>query len=81
MRERAEGAGLSMSRYLVERGLTVELPREEGVRPQLVLDDAEQRELRDRIAAVAERCRPALPKETARSCCGFGGWSRFWCGR
>ena len=55
VRERAAGAGLSMSRYLIERGLTVELPREEGVRPQLVLDEAEQREMRDRIAAVAER--------------------------
>ena len=28
VRERADAAGLSMSRYLVERALTVELPRD-----------------------------------------------------
>ena len=35
--------------------LTVELPREEGVRPRLVLDDGEQREMRDRIARINDR--------------------------
>ena len=41
VRERADAAGLSMSRYLVERALTVELPRDEdgkiGPPPRLVL--------------------------------------------
>ena len=59
VRERADAAGLSMSRYLVERALTVELPRDEdgkiGPPPRLVLDEDEQREMHDRIAHVFGR--------------------------
>ena len=46
VRERADAAGLSMSRYLVERALTVELPRDGdgkiGPPPRLVLSEGEQ---------------------------------------
>ena len=56
MRERAGAAGLSISRYLVERALTVELPRSgAGAPPRPVLSEDEQREMHDRIAYVFER--------------------------
>ncbi len=59
VRERADAAGLSISRYLVERGLTVALPRggDGKVRlpPRLVLEEGEQREMRDRIVSIADR--------------------------
>ena len=59
VRERADAAGLSMSRYLVERALTVELPRDGdgkiGPPPRLVLSEGEQREMHDRIAHVFGR--------------------------
>ena len=46
VRERADAAGLSMSRYLVERALTAELPRDGGGKigppPRLVLSEGEQ---------------------------------------
>ena len=47
VRERADAAGLSMSRYLVERALTAELPRDGdgkiGPPPRLVLSDVVRR--------------------------------------
>ena len=56
VRERADAAGLSMSRYLVERALTLELPRDGDGKlrapPRLVLSEGEQREMHDRIAHV-----------------------------
>ena len=56
VRERADAAGLSISRYLVERALTVELPRDGqgkvGAPPRLVLSEDEQREMRDRIERI-----------------------------
>ena len=59
VRERADAAGLSISRYLVERGLTVALPRDGDGKvrppPRLVLEEAEQREMRDRIACIFGR--------------------------
>ena len=59
VRERADAAGLSISRYLVERALTVELPRDGDGElrepPRLVLSEDEQREMHDRIAYVFER--------------------------
>ncbi len=59
VRERADAADLSISRYLVERALTVELPRDGegkvGVPPRLVLSEAEQREMRDRIERICAR--------------------------
>ena len=59
VRERADAAGLSMSRYLVERALTVELPRDGDGKivppPRLVLSEGEQREMRDRISRVFGR--------------------------
>ena len=77
VRERADAAGLSISRYLVERGLTVALPRDgDGkVRPPpwLVLEEAEQREMLDRIARIFGGCRPAPPKTTGRY---WRGWAR-----
>ena len=59
VRERADAAGLSMSRYLVERALTVELPRDGdgklGPPPRLVLSEGEQQQIHDRIAHVFGR--------------------------
>ena len=59
VRERADAAGLSISRYLVQRALTVELPRDGDGKvrppPRLVLEESEQRAMHDRIARIAER--------------------------
>ena len=59
VRERADAEGQSMSRYLVERALTVELPRDGdgwiGPPPRLVLSEGEQREMHERIARVIGR--------------------------
>lgn len=69
VRERADAAGLSISRYLVGRALTVELPRDgDGeVRepPRLVLSEREQREMHDRIAWVVARMSTGSPGEDA----------------
>ena len=59
VRERADAAELSMSRYLVERALTVELPRDGdgriGPPPRLVLSEGDQREMHERIAQMFGR--------------------------
>ncbi|MCY4551929.1 MAG: hypothetical protein OXC28_26650 [Defluviicoccus sp.] len=59
VRERAFAAGGSMSRFLVERALTVELPRDGDGKlrppPRLVLDEDEQRRMHDRIGDMFER--------------------------
>ena len=59
VRERADAAGLSMSRYLVERALTVELPRDGdgkiGPPPRLVLSEGEQQQIHDRIERISAR--------------------------
>ena len=59
MRERADAAGLSMSRYLVERALTAELPRDGdgkiGPPPRLVLSEGEQQQIHDRIERIYAR--------------------------
>ena len=59
VRERADAAGLSMSRYLVERALTVELPRDGdgkiGPPPRLVLSEGEQQQIHDRIERIYAR--------------------------
>ena len=59
VRERADAAGLSMSRYLVERALTAELPRDEdgkiGPPPRLVLSEGEQQQIHDRIERIYAR--------------------------
>ncbi len=51
IRERAQRAGLSISRYLVERGLA----GKKEPPPRLVLGEEEQRALHDRIARIEER--------------------------
>ena len=51
----AQRKGMSISRYMVERGLTVDPETEPEPPPRLVLDEAEQRTLLDRVAAIAER--------------------------
>ena len=51
----AERRGLSISRYMVECGLTVDPETEPAPPPRLVLDEAEQRALHDRVLAIAER--------------------------
>ena len=59
VRERADAAGLSMSRYLVERALTAELPRDGdgkiGPPPRLVLSEGEQQQIHDRIEHIYAR--------------------------
>ena len=59
----AERKGLSISRYMVERGLTVNPETEPEPPPRLVLDEAEQRTLLDRVAAIAERTAAAEADE------------------
>ena len=59
----AERKGLSISRYMVERGLTVNPETEPEPPPRLVLDEAEQRTLLDRVAAIAERTAEAETDE------------------
>ena len=51
----AERRGLSMSRYFVECGLSVDPTTEAPKPPRLVLDEAEQRRLHDSLARIAER--------------------------
>ena len=51
----AERKGLSISRYMVECGLTVDPEAEPEMPPRLVLDEAEQRALLDHVSAIAER--------------------------
>ena len=56
VRERADAAEQSMSRYLVERALTVELPRDGdgrvGPPPRLVLSEGEQQQMHERIERI-----------------------------
>ena len=59
----AERKGLSISRYMVERGLTVNPETESEPPPRLVLDEAEQRALLDRVDAIAERTAEADSEE------------------
>ena len=58
VRERADAAGLSMSRYLVGRALTVELPRDGDGKvrppPRLVLEESEQRAMHDRMSTGSD---------------------------
>ena len=51
--------GLSISRHMVECGLTVDPETKAPPPPQLVLDEAEQRALHDHVVAIAERTVPA----------------------
>ena len=51
----AERKELSISRYMVECGLTVDPTTEPEPPPRLVLDEAEQRALLDHVTAIAER--------------------------
>lgn len=59
VRERADAADLSISRYLVGRALTVELPRDGdgkvGDPPRLALSEAEQKQMHDRIERICAR--------------------------
>ena len=51
----AERKGLSISRYMVECGLTVDPETETEPPPRLVLDEAEQRALLGHVTTIAER--------------------------
>ena len=55
VRERAEARELTIARYLVECGLTVELAQHGQEPAALVLKDEEQRDLLENVARVAER--------------------------
>lgn len=77
VRERADAAGLSMSRYLVERALTVELPRDGegriGPPPRLVLSEAEQREMHERIERICARVSTGSAEEDRSVLAKMGG--------
>ena len=77
VRERADAAGLSMSRYLVERALTVELPRDGdgkiGPLPRLVLSEGEQREIHDRIERIYARMSTGSAEEDRSVLARLGG--------
>ena len=77
VRERADAAGLSMSRYLVEGALTLELPRDGDGKlrapPQLVLSEGEQREMHDRIAHVFGRMSTGSAEEDRSVLARLGG--------
>ena len=60
----AERKGLSISRYMVECGLTVDPQTEPVPPPRLVLDEAEQRALLDHVTAIAERTVSAETSDT-----------------
>ena len=59
----AERRGLSMSRYFVECGLTVDPSTEAPKPPRLVLDEAEQRRLHDSLVQIAGRTAEADSEE------------------
>ncbi len=59
VRKRADAADMSMSQYVVSKALSVELTVGADDRPRfpprLVLSEEEQTQIRDRVAAIAER--------------------------
>ena len=62
--KRAAAAGMGLSPYVIERGLTVELDAPDegtGPPPSLALGPEEQRRMHDRVAAVAERWLAGTP--------------------
>ena len=77
VRERADAAGLSMSRYLVERALTVELPRDGdgkiGPPPRLVLSEGEQQQIHDRIERIYARMSTGSAEEDRSVLARLGG--------
>ena len=77
VRERADAAGLSMSRYLVERALTVELPRDGGGKigppPRLVLSEGEQQQIHDRIERIYARMSTGSAEEDRSVLARLGG--------
>ena len=77
VRERADAAGLSMSRYLVERALTVELPRDGdgkiGPPPRLVLSEGEQQLIHERIERIYARMSTGSAEEDRSVLAQLGG--------
>ena len=77
VRERADAAGLSMSRYLVERALTVELPRDGdgkiGPPPRLVLSEGEQQHIHERIERIYARMSTGSGEEDRSVLAQLGG--------
>ena len=77
VRERADAAGLSMSRYLVERALTLELPRDGdgkiGPPPRLVLSEGEQQHILDRIERIYARMSTGSAEEDRSILARLGG--------
>ena len=63
IRERALEAGKPMSRYIVERALTVTPGQEPGASQQLVLGAQEQRRLLDVVLGMAELLSGAMAPE------------------
>ena len=77
VRERSDAAGLSMSRYLVERALTVELPRDGdgkiGPPPRLVLSEGEQQQIHERIERIYARMSTGSAEEDRSVLAQLGG--------
>ena len=77
VRERADATGLSMSRYLVERALTAELPRDGdgkiGPPPRLVLSEGEQQQIHDRIERIYARMSTGSAEEDRSVLARLGG--------
>ena len=63
IRERALEAGKPMSRYIVERALTVTPGPEPGASQRLVLDAQEQRRLLDMVLGMADLLSDAMAPE------------------
>ena len=61
----ARRRGLSISRHMVECGLTVDPETEAVPPPRLMLDEAEQRALYDHVVRIAERTAEADTGEEA----------------
>ena len=85
VRERADAADLSISRYLVERALTVELPRDGegkiGAPPRLVLSEDEQKQIHDRIERICTTMSTGSAEEDRSVLAQMGGSVPAWRGR
>ena len=81
----AERRGLSMSRYFVECGLTVDPTTEAPKPPRLVLDEAEQRRLVDTVVRISPSALRANRNRRKRCSCASAtrspSWSKRGCGR
>ena len=74
-REIADRRGVSINEHMISAGLTVELDPEALSGPSLVLSEAEQRLLFDRVARMAETTLAAAARAAIRSNGSGNRWS------